>query len=688
VSIRAALGDLVRVSRPISWVNTALPFVAVAFDATRELTPLLLLGAWAFAVPYNLLLYGVNDVFDYASDARNPRKGSAEGGLVPPERARRTLIAIAALNVPWFGLLAWFGGPIGALALVATLVVAIVYSAPPLRTKERPLLDSLTSALHFALPALCGSLVVGGTLGALPWGLLAAFVAWGIGSHALGAIQDIESDRGAGIGSIATAAGARRTALLVLGAYAAVVVAVATHGGLGVVAAVVLSLYLLLPLAVLARPAEPAAARRAWRGFLGLNYLAGFVVTQLLLWHWGLTATDPWNLAIGASAGAAGIALANALLTRLGSRRRRGRGAGVRPSITVVVPCRNEAARLPATLAALIVAAQAVDAEVLVVDDGSSDGSPAAAAIALAALGERGRVLRAPAKPAGWAGKGWACQIGAEAARTDLLLFLDADTVLEPRALEVLIDELTARDADLVSGVTRYSMPTVTERIAVPGFPMLLFGFVPVWLAGTRLGRRIGFSFAYGPILLVRRAAYLRSGGHGATPGSAREDLDLAANVVRSGGRVAVVHAADLAWTRHYPTARDAVAAWRRVLLPYAGRSLALGLAAIAGQLLAFGVPLMLLPVALVVGAPAGVVAAACLPLGLLISFRLVLSATQRLPVSTVALHPLTLALTVAAQVLAIADWVAGRPLAWRGRELPSEPHPAKPPTPVGETAR
>ena len=61
-------------------------------------------GTLFFLVPYNLLMYGINDVFDYASDLRNPRKGGIEGGLVAPERARavhrRILWSCVVLTVP------------------------------------------------------------------------------------------------------------------------------------------------------------------------------------------------------------------------------------------------------------------------------------------------------------------------------------------------------------------------------------------------------------------------------------------------------------------------------------------------------------------------------------------------------------------------------------------------------------
>jgi 4-hydroxybenzoate polyprenyltransferase len=671
--------DLVLASRPVSWINTGLPFLAAAFEQVRGLDAAVVLGTIYFLGPYNLLLYGVNDLFDYESDIRNPRKQSLEGGLVAPANARILWLAIVATNLPFLALLGWLGGAVAAAVLLLTVAVAVIYSAPPLRTKERPFLDSATSAMHFVLPAVCGFLVAGRPLPELPWLVLAGFAAWGIASHAIGAIQDVEYDRAAGIGSIATALGGRATGVISLAGYAAAVAVAATvTAPWGPIAAAALSTYLLLPIMVLARDDE-AQARRAWRSFMQLNIPVGFVLAQALLRAWDVTTYTPWEIAVAAAAGVAGWTLLNTLLITAMSRRHvpRARAAGPLPSLTVVVPCRNEAARLPAALASLADQAYGGEMRVLVVDDGSSDGSSAVAAGGLAPLGDRGAVIEAPAKPAGWSGKGWAVATAARAATTELVLAMDADTTLEPGGAEAIVRELRARGADLISGVTRYAMPTLGERIAMPGYPLLLFGFVPAWVPALAGGRPTVLAFSYGPLELVRREAYLATGGHAAHPDSHREDVDLARTFTAAGRVVRVTHTADLAATRHYTTAGEVFASWSRILPGYAGGSVAVAVTMLVAELVGWVLPFALPFVALVVEPP--MLPASLVPLAALVAARLVLAVTQRQPLVTVLLHPLTAAFTIAAQVVALGALVAGRTPDWRGRSMPDLPSPRSP---------
>ncbi|MGV2954046.1 prenyltransferase [Glutamicibacter sp. AGC46] len=272
-------------SRPISWVNTAYPFAAAYLLAGGGIDWRLVLGTVFFLFPYNLLMYGVNDVFDYESDLRNPRKGGIEGALLSRQSHKALLVACVLCAAPFLAVLVAAGDGAANLVLAVSILAVLAYSAPRLRFKERPGLDSLTSAVHFVSPAVYGWVLAGASVQAEQWLVFGAFLLWGMASHALGAIQDIVPDRQGGLSSIATALSARTTIYLVLAAYllAGVLVAVGLSG-LGRWAAVLALAYVLNVLPHLGiSDASSGTVNRGWKRFLWINYLCGFLLTMLLI---------------------------------------------------------------------------------------------------------------------------------------------------------------------------------------------------------------------------------------------------------------------------------------------------------------------------------------------------------------------------------------------------------------------
>ena len=278
------LRQLLLASRPLSWINTAFPFAAAYLLTTGRVDATLVIGTLYFLIPYNLAMYGVNDVFDYESDLRNPRKGGAEGALLDPGLHRRTLIAAAVTNVPFLVYLVAVGSPLSWLVLALSVFAVLAYSMRGLRFKEIPVLDSLTSSTHFVSPALYGLVLAGATFTPGLWLILAAFFLWGIGSHAFGAVQDVVPDREAGIASIATVFGAAGTTRFAIAAWALAGIAMLATPWPGPVAALLALPYIATALPYWSLPDERAsAANRGWRRFLWINYACGFVVTLLLI---------------------------------------------------------------------------------------------------------------------------------------------------------------------------------------------------------------------------------------------------------------------------------------------------------------------------------------------------------------------------------------------------------------------
>jgi 4-hydroxybenzoate polyprenyltransferase len=286
VGLGDALRQLVGSSRPVSWVNTAYPFGAAYLLAGGGVDLVFWVGVVYFLVPYNLLMYGLNDVFDYESDLRNPRKGGVEGVVLEGRWHRLTLWAAVLSNLPFVVALAAVGTLESTVALGLVVFAVVAYSAPGLRFKERPLLDSVTSSTHFAGPAVFGLLLVSPQVTAAALAVFAAFFLWGAASHAFGAVQDIRADQGAGIASVATWLGAAGTVRLALVGYAAAgLLLLLGVDGPGRLAGLLVVPYLLNVWPFRSLPeADCEAAHAGWKRFLVLNYVTGFLVTQLLIW--------------------------------------------------------------------------------------------------------------------------------------------------------------------------------------------------------------------------------------------------------------------------------------------------------------------------------------------------------------------------------------------------------------------
>jgi len=277
-------------SRPVSWINTAYPFAAAYLLTTRQIDLTLVVGTVFFLIPYNLAMYGINDVFDYESDLRNPRKGGAHGAVLDRRMHRITLWASVLACAPFVVYLVIVGSPWSWLVLTASLFFVVFYSAPPLRLKEVPFADSVTSSIHFFSPAVYGLVLAGATWTWQLAAVIAAFALWGVASHAFGAVQDVIADREAGISSIATARGARWTVWFSLACYLAAGLVMLTTPWPGPLAALVALLYVATVWPF--RTVTDETAERAtvgWRRFLWINQIAGFAVTLLLIWWWILT---------------------------------------------------------------------------------------------------------------------------------------------------------------------------------------------------------------------------------------------------------------------------------------------------------------------------------------------------------------------------------------------------------------
>ena len=281
-----ALKQLFWSSRPVSWINTAFPFGATYIFLTHKVDLTFLIGTLFFLIPYNLLMYGINDVFDYESDLRNPRKGGIEGALLDKKYHKLTIWSSILLCLPFLAYLYSVSDMNASLWLSLFVFTVIAYSAPVLRFKERAFLDSLTSASHFVGPMIYALALLKVDLTSREvLSCILAFTLWGVASHAFGAVQDVKADREANISSIATVIGARATVRLSLLCYVGSGILVMNTGLPGSLSAIAALPYVLILSPFWSITDEKCEeANQGWRRFIWLNFFAGFVVTMILIW--------------------------------------------------------------------------------------------------------------------------------------------------------------------------------------------------------------------------------------------------------------------------------------------------------------------------------------------------------------------------------------------------------------------
>ncbi len=262
------------------------------------------------------------------------------------------------------------------------------------------------------------------------------------------------------------------------------------------------------------------------------------------------------------------------------------------PSVSIVVPARDEAPLIGQSLRSLLAQDYAGTLRVILVDDGSSDGT---AAVARAIDDQRLTIIEGKPRPAGWSGKLWAVAQGmAEAADAELVLLTDADIVHDPRHVATLVAQAERDDLDLVSEMVGLACETPAERALVPAFVFFFqllypFGWVNDPLRAT--------AAAAGGTILIRRRALQRIGGIQAIRGALIDDVALAAAVKR-GGRIWLGHSGLARSVRPYPTAADI---WRMVSRT-AYVQLHFSPLLLLGTILAMGLTFLIPPLAAVFG--------------------------------------------------------------------------------------
>ncbi len=259
------------------------------------------------------------------------------------------------------------------------------------------------------------------------------------------------------------------------------------------------------------------------------------------------------------------------------------------PAVVAVIPARNEAEVVGQAIRSLAGQDYGGEFHIVLVDDGSADGTAAAARAA--AGDELLTVVRAAPLPDEWTGKLWAVSQGvAEAERRapEFLLLTDADITHPPSNVRDLVARAERDGYDLVSYMARLSCRTTAERALIPAFVFFFFLlYPPAWIRDPRRAA----AGAAGGCMLVRREALARIGGIGAIRGAWIDDCALAGAIKRHGGKVWLQVSEQTRSIRGYASFREAGRMISRSAFTQLHHSVWLLAATVAGLLLTYAAP-------------------------------------------------------------------------------------------------
>ena len=332
-------------------------------------------------------------------------------------------------------------------------------------------------------------------------------------------------------------------------------------------------------------------------------------------------------------------------------------------TVSILIPARNEEENIAACVEAAIASKDAA-IEVVVLDDHSDDRT-APIVEALARADPRVRLERAPPLPAGWCGKQHACHVLAQRSLYPVLLFIDADVRLAPKAASAAAGFLLSRNIGLASGFPRQLTEGAAERLMIPLIHLLLLGYLPVALMRRRYD--VGLGAGCGQFIIVRKDAYLRAGGHAAIRTSLHDGLKLPRAFRRAGIRTDLFDATGLAACRMYKGGRALWSGFAKNATEGMATSRALPLWTVlllGGHFL----PWVLLPVSVAVAAPPTAITAAAAGVVANLALRAALAARFRQSGASILGHPLSMLALLALQWSALVQAWLGKPASWRGR--------------------
>lgn len=348
------------------------------------------------------------------------------------------------------------------------------------------------------------------------------------------------------------------------------------------------------------------------------------------------------------------------------------------PDVGICIPARNEEASIERCVRSAV-NQKYPDFQVYVLDDDSTDNTSAILAKLENQFPVKLTVLTGRPKPDGWLGKPWACHQLAEASHEDILLFIDADTWLEPSAVARAIRTMGQDVLDLITLWPSQKLESFWEKNVIPLIYMALLTLLPVryvrrppkWIPPfLRKTFAPLFAAACGQFMAFKRRSYEQAGGHQSVKDMIVEDVALARNIKYAGYSMNMYHGRDVVSCRMYRSHRELWQGLRKNFMAGFGYNLPLFFVMGLLHLIAYLMPLLALPV-LVIWDSSMILLGLCTAASLLVfTQRFIINRWFDWSIFYVLLHPLGIGWFQVLGIQVLKDYLTRESPYWKGRSL------------------
>ncbi|MBN1369158.1 MAG: glycosyltransferase [Dehalococcoidaceae bacterium] len=334
--------------------------------------------------------------------------------------------------------------------------------------------------------------------------------------------------------------------------------------------------------------------------------------------------------------------------------------------VSVLIPARNEEANIGSCLESLI-RQNCTNLEIIVLDDNSTDKT-AGVVRRFCQQDPRIRLIKGKPLEKDWAGKPFACQQLADEASGQWLLFVDADTIHAPEMIGSTLKLACQTGADLMSGMPRQLGSSLPQKIAIPVLYFIIMAWLPVWYLQSSKGNPRP-CVAIGQFMLFKSEFYREIGGHESVKNRIIEDVWLAVETVRHGGRYILADLSQVVFCNMYSNIRDMWNGFIKWMYSVASLSIwALAGLMLAGYILFFAPFLSLWNQMFVLNIPSPWFFIVVFQVVIIILMRLMVDIRFKEPVVSALLHPFGFVFLFASCISAIIKIASGNGVAWKER--------------------